>query len=192
MGARPYFLPLLPCFFLLIFLYFNTFINYASVSYVYLKMLLRKTPFFLLLSLLILVPLLAYKVHWLIHSKKTRGVMAFEGQGNAGDQVRQDYSIIYFRCGKDTVWFNGLGNLRLPTGTIVPVRYQTNDPNDAKLDTFEGIWGDTVVYGGIPLTMLLVMFLHPKVVPRRSKVRLICKKPFVKLVYTGKWTEDLP
>ena len=145
-------------------------------------MVLHKSKFFLALFLLIIAPLVAFKAIWLIHSQKAQGFMAFAGQGNAGDQIARPYSVIYFKHGKDTIWFNGLGNLHIPPGTPFPVRYQVEDPSDAKVDILVGIWGDTLVYGGIPLAMLLVLFLHPEVVPRHSKVRLTLQRPFIKLV----------
>ena len=145
-------------------------------------MVMHRTKFFLALFIILMAPLLAYKAIWLIHSQKTIGLMAFAGQGNAGDQITRPYSVIYFKHGKDTIWFNGLGNLHIHPGTPIPVRYQVGDPSDAKVDIFVGIWGDTLVYGGTPLAILLVMFLHPDVVPRRSKVRLTLQKPFVKLI----------
>jgi len=145
-------------------------------------MVMAKTTFFLALFLLIIIPLLVPKAIWLIHSQKATGFMAFTGQGNAGDQIVRPYSAIYFQHGKDTIWFNGLGNLHIKPGTPIPVRYQVDNPYDARVDIFEGIWGDTLVYGSAPLIILLVMFLHPEVVPRRSKIRLTLQRPFIKLI----------
>jgi hypothetical protein len=145
-------------------------------------MIIQRTKFFIILFLIIIIPLLLGKFFWLMHSEKTNGIFAFEGMGYAGDQLRPDYSVIYFRHGKDTVFFNGLGNLHLHPGDMIPVRYQSGNPLDAKVDIFAAIWGDSVVYGGIPLLMLLVIFIHPHVVPRRSKLSLTYKKPFIKIV----------
>lgn len=152
---------------------------YAFVSYVYLYMLFYRSSFFLLLFLLLMIPLLASKTFWLLHSQKTKGIMAFETRGTLGDQVPLTYSLIYFKHGKDTIWFNGVPGLGLTSGEIVPVRYQPANPSDAKIDRFIALWGDTLVYGGIPFLMLLVIFLHPDVVPRRAKIRLSTKRPFV-------------
>jgi len=145
-------------------------------------MVIHRTKFFLALALIIMTPFLASKIIWLTHSQKTEGILAFEGMGESGEQIRLDYSVIHFKHGKDTIWFNGLGNLHLQAGMPVPVRYQTGNPSDAKVDIFVSIWGDTLVYGGIPLFILLILFLHPKVVPRRSKLRLSHKKPFIRIV----------
>jgi hypothetical protein len=70
----------------------------------------------------------------------------------------------------------GLG---LKKGHLVPVRYQPGKPADAKIDFFIALWGDILVYGGVPFFMLLVTFLHPDVIPYRSGVRLTRKRPFI-------------
>lgn len=145
-------------------------------------MLMPRTKFFLALFSLLIVPLLLYKVVWLMQSQKANGVFAFEGSGNALDQMRFPYSDIYFINGGDTVWFKGPGGLHLQPGAIVPIRYQSNNPSNAKLDNFKSIWGATIIYGGIPLLILLVIFLHPEIVPYRSKVKLTPRKPFVWVV----------
>jgi hypothetical protein len=145
-------------------------------------MVIRRTIFFLLLFLLIVTPFLAGKLWWLAHSRKAEGVLFLEGKGEAGDQMPLNYTLICFRLGKDTIWFNGLGNLHLPEDTRLPVRYQTANPYDARVNIFEGIWGDTVVYAGIPVLMLVAVFLHPLVVPRRKKVLLTLKKPYVRII----------
>lgn len=145
-------------------------------------MVLRRTIFFLILFFLIVTPFLASKLWWLAHSRKASGVLFLEGKGEAGDQIPLNYTLIWFRLGKDTIWFNGLGNLHLPEGTVIPVRYQAGNPYNAKVDIFEGIWGDTVVYAGIPVLMLVAVFLHPLVIPRRKKVLLTLKKPYIRII----------
>jgi hypothetical protein len=145
-------------------------------------MIVRRTSFFLALSSLIIVPLLANKIIWLANSKKTTGIFSFQGGGNALDQIRMSQSFMYYTLGKDTIWFEGLPHLNLKEGQTVPVRYQPDNPSDVKLDTFLGIWGVTAIYGGLPLLVLLVLFLHPEIVPYRSKLRLTRKKPFIEIV----------
>ena len=140
---------------------------------------MHRTPFFLALFGILLTPLFLSRTLWLLHSEKTMGFMAFETRGTAGDQIQLTYSLIYYRHGKDTIWFNGMPGLGLKTGQLVPVRYQPGNPADAKIDLFIALWGDTLVYGGIPFLMLVVTFLHPDVIPRRSRVRLTWKRPFI-------------
>jgi hypothetical protein len=145
-------------------------------------MIVRRTSFFLALSGLIIVPMLINKIVWLAQSKKTEGIFSFQGGGNALDQIRMTHSLLYYKLGKDTIWFEALPNLSLKEGQAVSVRYQPGNPSDVRLDTFLGIWGVTAIYGGLPLLVLLVLFLHPQIVPYRSKLRLTCKKPFIEIV----------
>ncbi|HEY4335156.1 MAG TPA: DUF3592 domain-containing protein [Puia sp.] len=138
-----------------------------------------KVRFFLLLTLLCAGPFLGYKLWWLGHSRLTFGYYSFRGMGEAGDQVPLDYSVCWYPLGKDTIWFNGTGNLPFREGDAIPVRYQPNDPWDVRIDVFPAIWGDTLVYGGIPLFALLLMALHPRVVPRGRGVRVRWRRPFL-------------
>jgi hypothetical protein len=142
-------------------------------------MIMHRTPFFLALFGILLFPLLVHRILWLMHSERTTGIMAFETQGTLGDQITLTYSQIYFKHGKDTIWFYGVAGLGLKKGQLVPVRYQPGNPADAKIDLFIALWGETLVYGGIPFLILLVIFLHPDVIPRRSRVLLTCKRPFI-------------
>jgi hypothetical protein len=133
---------------------------------------------FLGIGLYFLLP----KLIWVARSQRTWGVYAFAGNGNAGDQISLDYSVDYFRHGRDTVFFNGFGNLDYCPGDSILIRYQRSDPSDAKVDLFVAIWGETAVNGGIPLLMLLCIFIHPGVVPRRARLRLALRKPFIFIV----------
>jgi len=143
---------------------------------------MHRAKFFLGLILLFITPLLLSKTIWLLRSKKTTGIFAFENYGPALDQIRFPYSILYFKLGKDTVWFRGPGKLHLKPGDIVPVRYLASNPSNARLDTFKAIWAATVIYGGVPFLILLVIFLHPEIVPYRKSVQLIARKPFIRVV----------
>ena len=63
----------------------------------------------------------------------------------------------------------------------VSVRYQTNDPSDAKMNIFSCIWGDTLAYEFGPLLILLIIFFHPDLVPKKTKI-LIGQKPLLKFL----------
>src|SRR5579862_9862030 len=117
-----------------------------------------KIQLFLLLGLFLAGPVVGGKLWWLLRSRRTAGVYSFRGLGFAGDQMPLDYSVCWFPLGKDTIWFNGTGNLPFHEGEPIPVRYQADDPGDARIDVFPAIWGDTVVYGGIPLFTLLMIY----------------------------------
>lgn len=144
-------------------------------------MVVRRTSFFLFLFMIILVIFPLKKLVWLIRSEKTMGVFGFHGEGGALDQMRQSYSKIDFKHGKETVTFKGPGSLRLKKGDLVPVRYLPGNPTDAMVVSFIGIWGSSVVYGGIFFATLLAVFLHPDIVPRRAKLKITIKKPYIRI-----------
>ena len=144
-------------------------------------MIIRRTNFFLLVGIILITPFLIHNMVWLAGSAKTNGVMSFVGKRYSGQMV-DTYSVIWFVAGNDTIWFNGKNNILFKEGEEVPVRYQRNDPSDAKVNIFLSVWGNTVIYGGILVVVLLVIFLHPQIIPYRSKIRLNNKKPFVQIV----------
>src|SRR5688500_13732965 len=112
-------------------------------------MLLPRTRFFLMLFIVLIIPIIANKLIWLAGSTKTNGTMSFVGKKYAGQMV-YTYSVVWFMAGKDTIWFNGRNDIIFKEGEQVPVRYQKKNPANARLNVFLAIWGDTVVYGGIP------------------------------------------
>lgn len=144
-------------------------------------MIIQRTIFFLVLSVFFVLLISSGKVIWFLRSEKTTGVFSFEGRGNALEQIRITNSFIYFRHGKDTVWFNGPAGLNVPEGAAIPVRYNPANPSDAKVNTFFGIWGGTVVYCSLPLLVLLVLVVHPHIIPYRSVILLSRKRPFMQL-----------
>jgi hypothetical protein len=145
-------------------------------------MIIHRTKFFLALICLFVTPLVLYKTIWLLQSKKTTGTFAFVSYGPALDQIRFPYSVMYFKHGIDTVWFEARGKLNYKPGAIVPVRYLAGNPSNAKLGTFRSLWMATIIYGGIPFLLLLAIFLHPEIVPYKKKVMLTRKQPFVWVV----------
>ena len=106
--------------------------------------------------------------------------MRFVGKSLAG-QITHSYSVISFFAGHDTIWFNSDDNIIYEVGETVPVRYQKDNPSDARVNIFADVWGDTLVYGAAPLLIVLMIFLHPKGIPRQSKFRLSSKKPFIRI-----------
>lgn len=145
-------------------------------------MIISRNFFFAMLAILPVGPLLGPRLFWLARSERGWGVMAFKGGGNAGEQMPLSYSVIYFRHGKDTVWFNGLGSLGVSDGAIIPIRYQIDKPENARVDIWQAIWGDILVYEGIPVLMLLFIYADPVVIPYRKKVWLNWRRPFIRIV----------
>jgi len=145
------------------------------------NMIIGKTPFFVCLFVLIATPFVVPRLVWLTRSHLTMGIMGFEGRGTAGEQISLTYSYVYYRPGRDTIWFAASSGLPYKHGDRVPVRFEVSAVADARVDNFVGIWGDVLVYGGIPELILLIFLLHPQVVPRGSKLRLTLKSPYIRI-----------
>lgn len=145
-------------------------------------MVVRRTPFFLGLFLLAFIVVTGSKLIWLLRSKQTTGYFAFQGRGNALEQIRLPFSEFYYQLGNDTIWFRGPGVLNYKNNAPVTVWYQPGDPKDARVGTFFGLWGNTAVYGGIIYLLLLAIFFHPGIVPRHAKLKLTAARPFIQLV----------
>lgn len=107
--------------------------------------------------------------------------MRFIGKSIAG-QTTHEYSVIRFIAGKDTIWFNSPDNLIFVKDEAVPVLYQKDTLSQAKVDTFTGLWGYTLIYVSPPLLILIILFFHPELMPARSKIYLKIKKPFFQIV----------
>lgn len=144
-------------------------------------MIIGKTPFFLILFSLIAIPLLAPRLIWLARSRTAVGVMGFDGRGTAGEQIQLTYSNIYYQPDKERIWFTGPPGLGYQEGDPVPVRYLPANVTDVRVNSLIGLWGDILVYGGIPELILLLAFLHPEVVPRGSGLLLTRKRPYIRL-----------
>ena len=145
-------------------------------------MILGRNSFFILLAVLGLSPLLLHKLIWLAGTRETTGTMYFTGHGNLGSVMGvSTYPVIWFRSGKDTIFFNGNVNIPLKPDDQVSVRYQKSNPSDAKVNSFTCIWGDTMAYELGPFLILLIVFFHPDLVPKNAKL-LIGKKPFLQFI----------
>jgi hypothetical protein len=145
-------------------------------------MVIRRNTFFLLLTLIYIIAIAGPKLVWVLGSQKTTGIFAFQGRGNALDQFPESSSFIFFMNGNDTVWFKATGGLGLPEGSPVAVRFRKNNPTDAKIDNLRGIWLPNIIYGSLPFLVVIVIFLHPHIIPWRSKIVLIPRKPFIKVI----------
>ena len=145
-------------------------------------MTLSRNLFFAGLAALLLLPLVAYKLIWLAGTCETTGTMYFTGHGNLGSVLGvSTYPVIRFSTGKDTILFNGNVNIPLKADERISVRYQKNNPSDAKINSWVCLWGDTLAYESGPFLILLIIYLHPDLVPRKSRL-LIGKKPFFQFI----------
>jgi hypothetical protein len=154
-------------------------------------MIIGKIPLFLILFSLVAIPLVAPRLIWIAGSRKKMAVMGFEGRGTAGEPIPLTYSNLYFEEGGLQVWFTAPPGLGYKEGDPVPVRYlraaksegrvRDGGAPDARVDSLIGLWGDILVYGGIPTFILLILFLHPDVVPWGSRLLLTRKSPYIRL-----------
>lgn len=152
--------------------------------YIYL-MLLKRNQFFLLLLLVFVVPIVAYKVCWLVRSQRTLGVMCFTGH-TLGTLGISSHPVILFRAGDDSIFFNGNSGMGYRKGDLVPVRYHTDNPYDARIDSTISIWGDTFAWALYPFLVIMVLYLTPRrlqpLIPPGAHIRLTIKKPFIKII----------
>ena len=142
-------------------------------------MIISKIPFFLVLFFSLTIPMVAPRLIWIAETRRTTGWMDYEGAASAGDML--SYSHIYYRVGRKTIWFNATGGLKRKHDEPMPVRYLPDDLTNARIGDFLGLWGDLLVYGGIPELILLISFLHPDVMPWGSRLRLTLKRPYIRL-----------
>jgi hypothetical protein len=146
-------------------------------------MLLSRHLFFIGLFVLIILPFPVYKVLWLAGSRETVGTMYFTGHGNLGSVLGiSTYPVIWFKAGRDTIFFNGNVNIPLKDGERISVRYRKNNPQDAKMNMFSSIWGDTMAYMMGPVLILLVVFFHPDLVPKKAQIAISGRKPWIRYI----------
>jgi hypothetical protein len=145
-------------------------------------MAVPRTFFFLALVLIVVTTVFAGKMVWLFDSEETTGIFAFQGRGNALEQIRSSYSFCYFKKGNDTIWFKGPEDLKLKEGAIIKVRYQRNNPADARVFSLRGFWRSTVIHGSIVFLVIFVAFLNKEVFPRGSAIGFPNKKALICII----------
>lgn len=111
------------------------------------------------------------RVVWLLKADRARGTVIMTGHGNLGSAVGlSTYQVVQFVAGTDTIVFNGDTDLGLKGGSTVPVLYHAGEPHLAKIDLFDAIWMQTIIYFAGPFLVLVIIFFTPEIVPRRSSV----------------------
>jgi hypothetical protein len=152
--------------------------------YLYL-MHLSRNIFFLLLLMIFDLPWVGYKFYWLVRSQRTMGVMCFTGHTLETIGL-SSHPVIRYKAGKDSLFLNGNANFSFKEGELVPVRYQTDTPSDARIDIPLSIWGDTLAWCLYPLLVILVLFLTPAkldpLIPVKAGIQLNSKKPFIHII----------
>lgn len=128
--------------------------------------------------LLLLLPFYIPRIIWLYRSEPITGEVSFTGKNQTG-QFMHTYAVVYFTVNDSAYWFNGPDNMLYEEGTKVPVRYRPSYPPDARLDNFFSVWGDLLVYTGIPFVLFLLLYVHPDIVPYGKRIRIARSKPFL-------------
>jgi len=148
-------------------------------------MLFRRNIFFLLLLGIFVLPFTGCKLYWLACSKQTTGIMCFTGHTLTTLGI-SSHPVILFNVGKDSIFFNGNSNLDLAPGSPVSVRYQKDNPSDARVNNAISIWGDTLAWSLFPFLVLVVLYLTPSrldpLIPRDSDIRLDGRAPFIHIL----------
>lgn len=149
-------------------------------------MILSRNQFFLLLFALSMGVCFGYRVVWFATAKRATGVMHFVGhtlelQGNISA-----HAVIRYKAGKDSAFFNAAMNEELKPGQHVPVLYHESDPEDAQVDAFIGLWGQSMIFTIFPILVLMILFVTPDrldpVIPQKCKVLLFKEKKLVRIV----------
>jgi hypothetical protein len=140
----------------------------------------------MLLYMILVVPFFVHKIYWVAGSRKTIGEMRYQGHGDLGSALGiSSFPVIRFKLGLDTVYFDGNINLDLKPGQPVEIRYQKDNPPDAKINCFPCIWMDTIANALMPFLVLLILFLTPErfdpLIPRKSKI-VLGQRPFVRIL----------
>lgn len=130
--------------------------------------------------LMLLLPFFVPRIVWLMRSRAVTGSVSFTGKDQAGQFVHV-YAVVTFRANDSLFWFNGPDNMLYEEGTPLPVLYQPDHPADARINSFLSVWGDLLVYTGIPLLLLLILYIHPEIIPWRSRIRFSSARPYVSL-----------
>ncbi len=107
--------------------------------------------------------------------------MCFMGKSIDG-QFAHNYPVIKFSSnGRDTIFFNGTDELTYQKGEMVPVRFQEKNLQDARINSFKGLWMDTLIYALIPLLILVIIYFHPDLLPQDARV-VLGFKPIISVV----------
>jgi hypothetical protein len=150
-------------------------------------MLLSRNQFFLILLILFVIgPFYVPRALWLINSKKATGRGWFIGHTLELQGDISQHLVIIFRAGNDSVFFNG-GGREFHVGDPVPVRYRKDNPSDARINTFSGMWEGVLIDSLLPLLTLLILFITPgrfdPLIPWKARIR-IGIKPLIKIIPT--------
>lgn len=128
-------------------------------------MQISRNNLFLILLFLIVIPVVGPRWYWLAHSKQVTGHVSFTGKDQAG-QLMHTYAVVQFNYQDSLYWFNGPDNILYKDDTPIQVYFDPKDPSDARLGSFLALWGDLLVYGGLPVLFLVIVYFQRDLLPR--------------------------
>ena len=133
-------------------------------------MLLTRSKYYFFLLLLCLSPFVLYKVGWLAISKPAVGKVLYIDETYGRKIGRQEYPVVEFQTEKYVVTVSGNYNLNYNKGADYPIRYNRFKETDTRLNTFLGLWIDTLIWCSIFATTISLTFIAKGIVPRRKLV----------------------
>ncbi|RKD94590.1 DUF3592 domain-containing protein [Marinifilum flexuosum] len=126
--------------------------------------------FFIITALILLIPIYS---NWrlLLNGDKTEGIVIKTSKDNMG-QLYSIYSIIQYEVKGKNYQLKGLENVEYPLGKNFTILFDPNNPNDAILYNFKGIYFNRSTSVAIVMFVLWVAFylsFSPKSDKRRSQ-----------------------
>jgi hypothetical protein len=129
-----------------------------------------KASFFLLSSLLVLLPAPVVRLVWISKAQSANGTATFMGKTLNG-QFSNSYTVIRFLTDNgDTVFVNGPDEIAYKRGETIPLFYPPAHPEKARVKSFSGLWLDLFLYSITPFLFLMIAFLHPHIIPAGSTI----------------------
>ena len=116
--------------------------------------------------ILLLSPLVVYRVIWLKRSNVTKGVVLYINQ-TAFTRPSQTYPVIQFKTEEYTVKVTGHYNSPYEEGDSVRLRYIPSNPTNYKIDTFWNCWIDVIIWAGF-LLLFGSFLLVRSIIPNKS------------------------
>lgn len=126
--------------------------------------------FFIITALILLIPIYS---NWrlLLDGDKTEGIVIKTSKDNMG-QLYSIYSIIQYEVKGKTYQLKGLENVEYPLGKNFTILFDPDNPHDAILYNFKGIYFNRSTSVAIVMFVLWVAFylsFSPKSDKRRSQ-----------------------
>ncbi|PXY02289.1 hypothetical protein DF185_06485 [Marinifilum breve] len=126
--------------------------------------------FFIITALILLIPIYS---NWrlLLDGDKTEGIVIKTSKDNMG-QLYSIYSIIQYEVKDKTYQLKGLENVEYPLGKNFTILFDPDNPHDAILYNFKGIYFNRSTSVAIVMFVLWVAFylsFSPKSDKRRSQ-----------------------